>query len=256
MSCSAIMQIASSLDGLSTTEYEILDGIISKGSNEIDELSLDEESPSTFLPIIYISDEDQDDDLGLTIVDASPLKEVFSEDQSLVLDDITVDRESKDGDSTSTSLKVDERPLTPFNKVRKIWEDRSVTGMIGRIVGYETSHDAMNSDVSVVKEIRCSEEQCLDLPPTGTSTPFAKVKDALIRIAASAAPVASENTFVGVFLCWSIGCIISVIKSKDQYWLRNLGGEITRSKSVDELVTPQEQDCCCGRQEAHWSQWV
>ena len=246
MSCSA-MQIASSLDGLSTTEYEVLDGITSKGSIEIDELSLDEESPSTFLPSINISDEDQDEDLGLTIVNESPLKmlykEVFSEDQSLVLDDITVDRESKDGDSTSASLKVDARPLTPFNKVRKIWEDRStVTGLIGRIVGYETSQDATNSDVSVVKEIRCSEEQCLDLPPTGTSTPFAKGKNALIRIVASAAPfVASANTFVGVFLCWSIGCIISVIKLKDQYWLRNLGGQITQSKSVDELVTPQNK---------------
>jgi len=142
MSCSA-MQIASSLDGRSTTEYEILDGVSSKGSIEIDELSLDEESPNTFLPSINISDGDQDDNLGLTIVAESPLKmlykEVFSEEQSLVLDDITVDRESKDGDSTSTSLKVDKRPLTPFNKVRKIWEDRStVTGMIGLIVGNET----------------------------------------------------------------------------------------------------------------------
>jgi hypothetical protein len=115
----------------------------------------------------------------LTIVDESSLS---SEDQSLVLDDITVDRESRDCDSTSTSLKVDERPLTPFNKVRKIWEDR-VTGMIGRIVGYETSQDATNSDVSLVKESKCSEEQCLDLSSTGTSTPFAKVKNALIRIA-------------------------------------------------------------------------
>jgi hypothetical protein len=41
------MQIASSLDGQSTTEYEILDGISSKGSIKIDELSLDEESLST-----------------------------------------------------------------------------------------------------------------------------------------------------------------------------------------------------------------
>jgi hypothetical protein len=48
------MQIASSFDGLSTTEYEILDGISSKGPNEIDELSLDEESHSTFLPSINI----------------------------------------------------------------------------------------------------------------------------------------------------------------------------------------------------------
>ena len=59
----SIRQIASSLDGLSTTEDEILDGISSKGSIEIDELSLDEESPSTFLPSINISDEDQDNTL-------------------------------------------------------------------------------------------------------------------------------------------------------------------------------------------------
>lgn len=243
MSCSA-MQIASSLDGRSTTEYEILDGISSKGSIEIDELSLDEESPNTFLPSINISDGDQDDNLGLTIVAESPLKmlykEVFSEEQSLVLDDITVDRESKDGDSTSTSLKVDKRPLTPFNKVRKIWEDRStVTGMIGRIVGYETSQDASNSDVSIVKEVRRSKKQSLHLPTSGTYKPFAKVKDVLIRIAASTTLfVASANMFVVVILCWSIGCIVSVVKSKDQYWLRKLGGEITRSKSVDELDTP------------------
>ena len=70
----SIRQIASSLDGLSTTEDEILDGISSKGSIEIDELSLDEESPSTFLPSINISDEDQDNNLGLTIVAESPLK--------------------------------------------------------------------------------------------------------------------------------------------------------------------------------------
>ena len=243
MSCSA-MQIASSLDGRSTTEYEILDGVSSKGSIEIDELSLDEESPNTFLPSINISDGDQDDNLGLTIVAESPLKmlykEVFSEEQSLVLDDITVDRESKDGDSTSTSLKVDKRPLTPFNKVRKIWEDRStVTGMIGRIVGYETSQDTSNSDVLIVKEVRRSKKQSLDPPTTGTYKPFAKVKDVLIRIAASTTLfVASANTFVVVIFCWSIGCIVSVVKSKDQYWLRNLGGEITRSKSVDELDTP------------------
>ena len=243
MSCSA-MQIASSLDGRSTTEYEILDGVSSKGSIEIDELSLDEESPNTFLPSINISDGDQDDNLGLTIVAESPLKmlykEVFSEEQSLVLDDITVDRESKDGDSTSTSLKVDKRPLTPFNKVRKIWEDRStVTGMIGRIVGYETSQDTSNSDVLIVKEVRRSKKQSLDPPTTGTYKPFAKVKDVLIRIAASTTLfVASANTFVVVIFCWSIGCIVSVVKSKDQYWLRNLGGEITRSKSVDKLDTP------------------
>ena len=90
----SIRQIASSLDGLSTTEDEILDGISSKGSIEIDELSLDEESPSTFLPSINISDEDQDNNLGLT----------------------------------------------------------------------------SNSDISLVKESKCSKKQCLDLPPTGSVT--------------------------------------------------------------------------------------
>ena len=90
----SIRKIASSLDGLSTTEDEILDGISSKGSIEIDELSLDEESPSTFLPSINISDEDQDNNLGLT----------------------------------------------------------------------------SNSDISLVKESKCSKKQCLDLPPTGSVT--------------------------------------------------------------------------------------
>ena len=41
----------------------------------------------------------------------------------------------------------------------------------------------------------------------------------------------------------------SVIKWKDQYWLRNLGGEITRSKSVDELVTPQNKTAAVDAEE-------
>ena len=61
------------------------------------------------------------------------------------------------------------------------------------------------------------------------------MKDVLIRIAAASTTL---FVFVVVILCWSIGCIVSVVKSKDQYWLRNLGGEITRSKSVDKLDTP------------------
>jgi hypothetical protein len=55
--------------------------------------------------------------------------------------------------------------------------------------------------------------------------------------------------FVRLFLCWSIGCIVSVVKSKDQYWLRNLGGEITRSKSVDELFTPQNKTAAVDAEE-------
>ena len=61
------------------------------------------------------------------------------------------------------------------------------------------------------------------------------MKDVLIRIAAASTTL---FVFVVVILCWSIGCIVSVVKSKDQYWLRNLGGEITRSKGVDKLDTP------------------
>lgn len=236
---SSAEQIASSLDGRSTTEYEILDEISSKRTIDVSYLSLDEESAISILPSIN-SGQDQDNNRGLPFA-TSPLKmlykEKFGEEQSLVLDDFTADREAKDGNSTSTPSKVDERLLTLFNKVFKLWEGKStVPGVMGRIVGSEISQGAANSEESNVNETRNSGQQS----SSRTSKPLSKMKEAIICITTSKMSfIVSASTFVRILLLWSIGHILSIVKIFAQFWLRTSRGPITPNKI--ELCPPQNE---------------
>ena len=69
------VQIASSLDGRSTSDYEMLDGISSKGTIEIEDLSVDEESINSTLPSLNCR-EDHEENFGSPIADKtdSPLE--------------------------------------------------------------------------------------------------------------------------------------------------------------------------------------
>eukprot|EP00579_Thalassiosira_antarctica_P003480 CAMPEP_0201902834 /NCGR_PEP_ID=MMETSP0902-20130614/55161_1 /ASSEMBLY_ACC=CAM_ASM_000551 /TAXON_ID=420261 /ORGANISM="Thalassiosira antarctica, Strain CCMP982" /LENGTH=884 /DNA_ID=CAMNT_0048436851 /DNA_START=145 /DNA_END=2800 /DNA_ORIENTATION=- len=212
---SSAMHVASSLDGRTTTEYEILDGISSKGTIEVEDLTLDSEddegcvgveedkevavksegnrnqvvneiaatlanfSPCSTLPSLNSGgNEDNIPTLPNMTVD-TPLKmfktpqpdekktfQVLNEraySEALKLDmeseDTTVDKGSKHSNSSNTSPKVDERPLTPFKNLHKHWEDQSsfthmTKSVIGRIlcqenpkgVGLDANEEA-NADI-------------------------------------------------------------------------------------------------------------
>jgi hypothetical protein len=246
---SSAMHIASSLDGRSTTEYEILDGVSSRGTMDIEDLSLDEESPSITLPSLNCGG-DHDDDFGLPIADKteSPLMmfKTLSVDEhhgeTLILGDITAGR---DGDSPVTSPKVDEHSLTPFNKILKLWEGR-------RTIGTETTQ-GVNSDESStemctypsdarVNETRSSGQQSLNLTKARTLMPFAKVKQALNFIAASMLSfVASASTLFVIFLCGFNAYVLGIVnRIVGQIRLRN----VTRGTIAQDIIgagPPQDE---------------
>ena len=145
---SSVHQIASSLDGKSTTEYEILDGISSKGTLEIEDL-LDEDSsdlsqskkreagvleaaaldPEVTLPSINDNDSSPPDSSKLSIQTS------FAEEAAPKPPTDLDDRQAE-GDMDDTSPEVDETPLSPFTNLHKFWESKSPTiSAIGRMFG-------------------------------------------------------------------------------------------------------------------------
>ena len=138
---SSVHQIASSLDGKSTTEYQILDGISSKGTLEIEDL-LDEDS----------SDRSQNKKRKEGVLEAAAL------DSEATLSNIN-DNDSSPSDVSKLTIQtsfidtedaptpptvlddrpapdVDETPLIPFANLHKLWESRSPTiSAIGRMFG-------------------------------------------------------------------------------------------------------------------------
>ena len=86
--------------------------------------------------------------------------------------------------------------------------------MIGRIVGYETSQDASNSDISLVKESKCSKKQCLDLPPTGSVTvgivnKYKQIMSSMKVVANRIVAKSSTSFIIGVIVMFTM--LISVI---------------------------------------------
>jgi hypothetical protein len=146
VSSSNVIFTTSSLDGKSTTEYEILDK-----SLEIEDLNLDEEEEEE-----DATDEGNggsnkkdkkitdDDDVAAMLKNVSPtsslpslgskdgLDEDVGEDAKKVATQL--DEGASDVVSTS-SPKVDDRPLTPFNNLHKFWEGQSITNMSKSIIG-------------------------------------------------------------------------------------------------------------------------
>jgi len=254
---SSAMQIASSLDGRSTTEYEILDGVSSRGTMDIEDLSLDEESPSITLSSLNCG-EDHDDNFGLPIADKTDMPLMIFKTPSveehhgetLILDDVTAGR---DGDSPVTSPKVDEHALTQFNKIIKFWEGKSTySRMVRRTIETETTQ-GMNSDESStercthpsdahVNETGSSGQQTLDLTKARTSMSFAKVKQALILIAASILSfMASASTLFVIFLCGFIARVLGIVnRILGQIRLRN----VTRGSIAQDIIEagpPQDE---------------
>jgi hypothetical protein len=254
---SSAMHIASSLDGRSTTEYEILDGVSSRGTMDIEDLSLDEESLSITLHGLNCGG-DHDDNFGLPTADKteSPpmmFKTLSVEEhpgETLILDDITAGR---DVDSPVTSPIVDEHALTPFNNILKFWEGKSTyTSMARRTIGTETTQ-GVNTDESSTErcthpsdshanETRSSGQQSLDLTKTRTSMLFAKVKQALMYIAASILSfIASASTLFVIFLCGFIAYVLGIVnRTLGHVRLRNMTRG-TIAQNIIEAGPPQDE---------------
>ena len=151
VSSSNVILTTSSLDGKSTTEYEILDK-----SLEIEDLNLGEEEEEDDI------NEDNggagkkkakniDGDVAALLENMSPTSSLPSleskdgEDGDVDEDTKQVPVELDDGASTTSSSKVDDRPLTPFNNLHKFWEGQSITNVsksiMGRILSQETVPD-------------------------------------------------------------------------------------------------------------------
>ena len=166
-SSSVVMHVASSLDGRSTTEYELLDALSSKGTIEVEELVLDEDDEDCDAPSLDEKKEEgksgsgelvsamlaSNPSSGATVASDAPFKHpdisnnqvpsfVVStkpDDEAVKLD-LNSDEE-KDLEATSTSSKVDSRPLTPFKSLHKFWQGQATKGMLGRMLGTDISKD-------------------------------------------------------------------------------------------------------------------
>ncbi|KAL3807137.1 hypothetical protein ACHAXA_004222 [Cyclostephanos tholiformis] len=233
---SSAMQIASSLDGRSTSDYEMLDGISSKGTLEVEDLSVDEESI-------------REENFGSPIADKteSPL-EMFGtlpggehQDETLILDGIRAGREpSENGNSPVSSHNFDDHALTPFCKLLKFWEGRSsFTNMVmGQTIGTETTQVA-NSEESTSERGTLLSDTLVD---ESVSSAFAKVNGALILIGASILSfIASASALVRIVLGGSIVYILNIAKTTfGQIWLRNMTGG-TRTENITEADSPQDE---------------
>jgi len=173
---SSVMHVASSLDGRSTTEYELLDALSSKGTIEVEELVLDEDDEDCDAPSLDEKKEEgkrsgsgelvstmlaSNPSSGATVASDAPFKHpdtsnnqvpafVVSskpDDEAVKLDFNSEDvNEEKDLEDTSTSSKVDSRPLTPFKSLHKFWQGQATKGMLGRILGTDISKDDTEED--------------------------------------------------------------------------------------------------------------
>jgi hypothetical protein len=142
-----VIHSTSSLDGKSTTEYEILDK-----SLEIEDLNLDDEEEDDV--DIHVGDEggktiqkDEEGyhgDVSAVLQNMSPTSSLPSlgsknggeEDEEGAMTSNTEAATPINVDTSSTdSPKVDERPLTPFNNLHKFWEGQSITNMSKNIMG-------------------------------------------------------------------------------------------------------------------------
>mmetsp|Transcript_26190 Transcript_26190/g.56218 ORF Transcript_26190/g.56218 Transcript_26190/m.56218 type:complete len:990 (-) Transcript_26190:180-3149(-) len=90
--------------------------------------------------------------------------------------DDTVNKELKDGDSSNTSPKVDEQPLTPFKNLHKFWECQSTfvhmtKSVIGRILHPDTTNGVdldATEDAEVDLGVNTPKETAANRPVKGT----------------------------------------------------------------------------------------
>ena len=200
---SSVMHVASSLDGRSTTEYEILDGISSKGTIEVEELIIDDDDEDCDAPpsldekktgnknegrnemAAMLSNPTSGGDVNNAFKSPPPTNDTNNQvpafvstnsNEALKLDlssDDTLNEEpKKDSDSTSTSPKVDERPLTPFKNLHKFWEGQSnfthmTKSMIGRILGTDTPKEGVDLDDATAQDAKKTDHPDVDTKSTG-----------------------------------------------------------------------------------------
>lgn len=304
---SSARHVASSLDGRSTTEYEMLDGISSKGTIEVEDLILegdddDEEyaargneskegredaaailgslSPASTIPSLHAGDASEglllDTPLNMlktpqpseTKARAPEGNEKF--DANSDAGDAT---NQNDDDSSSTSPKIDERPLTPFQNLHKFWERQSTfthmtRSVLGRILraehgvdsdATETRADAKPDDGPVdpspPKDDSSSPEKNgqpsgaspedpvqQNLQVASTTTPLLrKAKGILFGIASSAmALFISIGFLIGVFLCGLVTSSMMMAKRVlGQVLLRKPNKEMIAQASTETADAPQ-----------------
>ena len=156
VSSSNVIFTSSSLDGKSTTEYEVLDK-----SLEIEDLNLVEEEDIN--EGNRVVDKEECIDISAVLDNLSPTSSLPSigsrdgEEEKEVAegeDAKEVPKQSDDGASTnvsSSSLKVDNRSLAPFNNLHKYWEGQSITNMsknvMERILWKEAAPDPVGTHV-------------------------------------------------------------------------------------------------------------
>jgi hypothetical protein len=142
-----VIHSTSSLDGKSTTEYEILDK-----SLEIEDLNLDEEEEEgddihvgdDGIKAIKKDEKGYDGEVSAMLQNMSPTSSLPSlgskdggeEDEEGAMTSNTEAATPINIDTSSTdSPKVDDSPLTPFNNLHKFWEGQSITNMSKNIMG-------------------------------------------------------------------------------------------------------------------------
>eukprot|EP00984_Skeletonema_dohrnii_P020478 scaffold9991_cov139-Skeletonema_dohrnii-CCMP3373.AAC.2 len=159
VSSSNVIQTTSSLDGKSTTEYEILDK-----SLEIEDLNLGEEEEEDDANegnggANMNEVQNIDGDVAAILENMSPTSSLPSlgsragEDEDVGEDtklEVPTQLDDDGPDNVSTSSpKVDDRPLTPFNNLHKFWEGQSITNMsktiMGLILMQETAPDPVGA---------------------------------------------------------------------------------------------------------------
>jgi hypothetical protein len=187
-------KIASSLDGGSTTEYEILDG-----SCDLEDLSSGQECPSSTVPSLNCGG-DQENNLGLISAE-SPLNMFKKKSSSEV--NFIADWEPKD-----TSLEINVRGcLSTF------------PNMVGQILETEIKYADSFPSVKCKQppdtffdETRSPVHQSQDLPKTHSSIQFVKVKEALVCFAASIISFFSNAcTLVSTFVYGLIASIFNIV---------------------------------------------
>ena len=158
VSSSNVLHTTSSLDGNSTTEYEILDK-----SLEIEDLDLGEEEEDDTSEGNGGADKKKekriDGDVAAMLQNMSPTSSLPSlgskdgEEEDVGDDSKEVATQLDCGASSNvvstSSPKVDDRPLTPFNNLHKFWEGQSITNMsksiMGRLLRQETPPDPVGA---------------------------------------------------------------------------------------------------------------
>ena len=151
-----VIHSTSSLDGKSTTEYEILDK-----SLEIEDLNLDEEEEEG--DDIHVGDDGKaikkdekgyDVEVSAMLQNMSPTSSLPSlgskdggeEDEEGAMTSNTDAATPINLDTSSTeSPQVDDRPLTPFNNLHKFWEGQSIQNIMGCILRQQSPPDPVGS---------------------------------------------------------------------------------------------------------------